>query len=139
MYLFPPKHHLRAAGLLDDVLLVDPDNVRCLMARAVVYQYAQNWKSAETIYQRVQVIVGSEDVEDGLEAREQAAWCAIQDGRAAETTDEMREVINILDALDEKEYQQARAWWRLGKAFWEIGGRSPYGKSWSQRTYFGNR
>ncbi|KIO22864.1 hypothetical protein M407DRAFT_27663, partial [Tulasnella calospora MUT 4182] len=26
VYLFPPKHHLRAAGLLDDVLSVDPDN-----------------------------------------------------------------------------------------------------------------
>ncbi|KAG8934379.1 Superkiller protein 3 [Tulasnella sp. 417] len=120
VYLFPPKHHLRAAGLLDDVLLADPDNVRCLMARAMVYQYAQNWKSAESIYQRVQAIVGSEDVEDGLEAREQAAWCAIQDGRAAETADEMRQVIDVLDGLDGKEYQQARAWWRLGKAYWDI-------------------
>ncbi|KAG8910291.1 Superkiller protein 3, partial [Tulasnella sp. 408] len=122
VYLFPPKHHLRAAGLLDDVLSADPDNVRCLMARAMVYQYAQNWKSAETIYKRVQAIVGSDNIEEGLEAREQAAWCAIQDGRAEETLNEMQEVIEALDGLEEKEYQQARAWWRLGKAYWDIAG-----------------
>ncbi|KAG8976849.1 Superkiller protein 3, partial [Tulasnella sp. 427] len=120
VYLFPPKHHLRAAGLLDDVLSSDVDNVQCLMARAMVYQYAQNWKSAEEIYHRVQGIMGSDDVDEGLEAREQAAWCTIQDGRAAERADEMKQVVDILDTLDYKEHQQARAWWRLGKAYWAI-------------------
>lgn len=119
VYLFPPKHHLRAAGLLDDVLQDDSQNVPCLMGRAMVYQYADKWKEAEGLYRQVEAIKGPDDTDVGLEAREQRVWCAVRDGRRDEAIPELQAVIDLLDSLDGKEPQKGRSWWRLGQAMWE--------------------
>lgn len=121
--LFPPKHHLRAARILDDVLDGDPDNIPCLMGRAAVYQYSRNWKKAEELFARVEALKCPEDMDDGLEAREQKVWCMIQAGQVDDGIAELRIVINILDALRRKEVRKARAWWRLGQSVWDKGGK----------------
>ncbi|KAG8887667.1 hypothetical protein FRB98_009229 [Tulasnella sp. 332] len=120
--LFPPKHHLRAASLLDDVLDSDSDNIPCLMGRAAVYQFSRSWKKAEQLFARVETLKGPEDMDEGLEAREQKLWCTIQDGRVDDGIAELQVVIEQLDSLRGKETQKARAWWRLGQSVWGKGG-----------------
>lgn len=92
------------------------------MARGMVYQYAEKWPEAKEIYGQVLKLFDEDDVEIGLEAREQHAWCGIQCGEEEEATLELRSAIQLLDSLDGKDEQKARAWWRLGKALWNSGG-----------------
>ncbi|EIN11575.1 superkiller protein 3 SKI3 [Punctularia strigosozonata HHB-11173 SS5] len=117
VHFYPPKHHARALGILDDVLAQDPDNVPCLMGRGYVMQYAGNWEAAGSLFERV-TEVEDEHPEHGLRAREEHAWCRMHLGDASRAAEALQVVLDSLDHLQEHGQDQARCWWRLGQCIW---------------------
>ncbi|KAF8504124.1 TPR-like protein [Gautieria morchelliformis] len=117
--LFPPKHHVRAMEILSDVLDQDAHNVPCLISSGCILQYSGQWSNAETVFKHVIGLDPDHDVK--WEAREEWAWCIVKTGRLEEGITELKEVVQALDYGEGKGEQQARAWWRLGRALWESG------------------
>ena len=124
VHYYPPKHHLRALGILDDVLLNDEVNVPSLMGRAYILQASRDWNAAAQLFLRVYELL-SDDVNEGLRAREEQAWCALHQGREDEAADALEAVSEVLDNLEGREMDQARCWWRMGKCAWQTEGEYP--------------
>lgn len=123
VHLFPPKHHARALPILDDVLSQDPLNVPALMGRAYVLEAAQKWdEAAECLKQVVSIL--PDDLDDGLRAKEELAWCQSQQGDLAGAVEALSEVKDTLNGLEGRELDQARCLWRIGKCYWDMGGKS---------------
>ena len=122
VHLFPPKHHTRAIRVLDDVLAVEPTNVTALMGRAYIHQFANRWEDAADFFSKAAEQVPEDNVETGLVAREEHAWCQAQLRNyevAAEALHSIQEHIEVLDGYEER---KARVWWRLGQCHWHLGG-----------------
>lgn len=129
VHLFPPKHHARALGIIDQVLSQDPANVPCLLARGYVSRYAGKYEDAQIVFSKVAGLVDATSTEGlllQLEAKEEAAWCNSRLGRYVEAEVALREVIGALDGLElqenELESRKAKAWWRMGKTLWDRNG-----------------
>ncbi|KZT27982.1 TPR-like protein [Neolentinus lepideus HHB14362 ss-1] len=120
VHLFPPKHHARAIPILDDVLSQDPNNVACLMGRGYVLQNAGKWAEATDFFKRA-VTCATRDPDTHVRAMEECAWCGIQLGSLAEASTSLREVLDLLESMKNKEVDKARCWWRLGRCLWEMG------------------
>lgn len=119
---FPPKHHARALGIIDDVLAEDPENIPSLMGRGFILQYARKWQDASAIFSKVMQL-DPEGVDHGLRAKEERAWCQAMCDHLQEAADELRACIAALDALEGRVEDKARAWWRLGRCHWEMGSK----------------
>ena len=128
VHLFPPKHHVRAIRILDDVLSVDPDNVHALMGRGYVFEAARKWNDAAELFLRV-VNQLPEDLDVGLVAKEEYAWCLAEkeDCELDAALAELKTVLDQLGPLDGYEERKARLWWRLGQCFWRRGGKNVIG------------
>lgn len=100
----------------------DSVNVYCLLSKGYVLQYSQRWKDAEAIFNRLLQLEPEYDVQ--LETREEKAWCIVKDGRLLEGIEEYRTVIEDLEKEEDKSDKKAQAWWRLGQAYWSLGGTS---------------
>lgn len=125
MHLFSPKHHVRANRILDDVLSFEPNNAVCLMGRGYVLQTAQKWADAAELFLKVTEQL-PDDVDLGLVAREQHAWCLAEGGELDVAVEELQSVLDRLEDLDGYEERKARVWWRLGQCYWRLGGmRNP--------------
>jgi superkiller protein 3 len=124
VHLYPPKHHGRALQTIDQVLEVDGDNVACLMGRAYILQYSKNWNEAGELFARVAERM-SEDVNLGLRAREEHAWCVGKAGSPADAIQNLKGVAGTLEGLDDRDIDKARCFWRIGACFWEMGGKCP--------------
>lgn len=120
VHYYPPKHHARALGLLNDVLTEDADNVPCLMGRGYVLQYAGKWSDASELYAKVIQLV-PDDLEHGVRAREEHAWCEANLHHLENASAELQEVNILLDDLEGRDVDKARSWWRLGKCYWDMG------------------
>ena len=121
VHYYPPKHHTRALRILDDVLLDDDANVPSLMGRAYILQASQDWGGAAGVFLRVNELL-PDDVDDGIRAREEHAWCMFQQGNGDLAADELKAVSEILNNLEGREVDQARCWWRMGKCAWHTKG-----------------
>lgn len=121
VHFFPPKHHTRALRLIDAVLAEDPVNVKCLMGRGYIMQHALKWGEGGNNFRRVTELL-PDDSSEGLRAREEEAWCKVEDHDPDAGEKALMEVINILDSQEGRHQDQARCWWRLGKCRWELGG-----------------
>ncbi|RPD63776.1 TPR-like protein [Lentinus tigrinus ALCF2SS1-6] len=117
---FPPKHHTRALRYIDEVLAEDPKNIPALMGRGFILQYAKKWSEASLIFAKVAEL-DADGVEHGLRAKEEHAWCTVMCGDLQAAADELREVIRVLDELEGRDDDKARAWWRLGRCYWDMG------------------
>ncbi|EJD03262.1 TPR-like protein [Fomitiporia mediterranea MF3/22] len=122
VHLFPPKHHARAIRVLDDVLSFEPNNVTCLMGRAYVFQASRRWDDAAELFLNV-VNQLPDDVEVGLVAKEEHAWCLVERAEPAldVAVEELQFVLNRIEPLDGYEQRKARVWWRLGQCYWRLG------------------
>lgn len=66
-------------------------------------------------------------------AKEELAWCFVNEGDLTKGRDLLEEVVEVRDRRaeelegkeDEEAFARARAWWRLGQTEWRIGGTSP--------------
>ena len=74
VHLYPPKHHPRALGIIDEVLAQEPENIACFMGRAYVLQAVNKWDEARALFTKVAQLI-PEDLEDGIRAKEELAWC----------------------------------------------------------------
>lgn len=121
VHLFPPKHHIRAMQLIDEVLAQSPENVPCLMGRGYTLQAAQKWSDAAELFKQVTKLVGSEG-NDGLRAKEEYAWCLCRSGDITLGLSTLDEVLQALDAVEPNTTASARCLQRIGLCHWEKGG-----------------
>ncbi|KAL5485002.1 SKI3 [Sanghuangporus weigelae] len=121
VHLFPPKHHICAIRILDEVLSLDPSNVPCLMGRGYVLEAARKWNEAADLFLKVAIQM-RDDVDVGLVAREQHAWCLIEKEQPELETAiaELQSVLDQIEVLDGYEERKARLWWRLGQCYWRL-------------------
>ena len=124
VHYYPPKHHTRALRILDEVLSDDKDNVPSLMGRGCILQASKNWEAAAKVFLQVHELL-PDDVNEGIRAREERAWCMLHQGDGDVAVDELKAVSEILDNLTGRELDQARCWWSMGKCAWEAKGLYP--------------
>ncbi|EJU03995.1 TPR-like protein [Dacryopinax primogenitus] len=145
VHLHPPKHHPRALRLLDQVLSEDPNLVPALMGRGYIFQALGKWGEAAIVFGKVvgtehskreegkkapEKVEESEDADQPievveLEAREERAWCWVRNGLDEKGESGLRDSVSLWDISPHTgiQRQRARAWWRLGRCLWEVGGR----------------
>lgn len=114
-HLNPPLQHTRALRLLDSLLRQTPNDMRCLLARAYIYEYAGRWQEAYEHFERVH----HETLDDAIkfETRAEKAWCLgnIPD-RTEESLEELHQVATTVDQNPEIDrVDKARFWWRYGQ------------------------
>ncbi|KAF7375997.1 Antiviral protein [Mycena sanguinolenta] len=120
VHLFPPKHHVRALSVLEEVLLVAPDNTACLMGRAYVLQHEKRWDDAAELFSRVSDLL-PEDLELGIRAKEEHAWCQSQAGEVEVGIQGLEDTLAVLMELEDAKDDCARCLWRIGKSYWDMG------------------
>jgi len=118
VHLFPPKHHRRALGIIQNILTEDRENVKALFVGGYVHQYAARWQEAIEHFKLVTTKVPL-DSSLGLEATEELGWSIVQRGAPDEGANLLRNVLEILETKDGMEHEKARCWWRLGKTIWK--------------------
>ena len=123
---FSPKHHSRATRLLNAVLKSQPTNVEARFARAQIFQAADNWAEARKHFQMISDAGGDE--KGTLAAKEEVGWCWVNEDKLHKGREVLEDVVAIRDTRWEEERKddeampRARAWWRLGRTEWMMGG-----------------
>lgn len=123
---YSPKHHPRATRLLNSVLSAEPANAEARFARGQIFQAAGNWVEARKHFEKLLDTGGSD--KDMVSAKEEVAWCLVNEGKLAEGRDLLEEVVEVRDTRwaeeqkDDEALPRARAWWMLGSTEWMIGG-----------------
>ncbi|CCM00695.1 uncharacterized protein FIBRA_02734 [Fibroporia radiculosa] len=120
VHYYPPKHHARALGILNEILSTDHDNVPCLMGRGYVLEFAEKWAEAGELFKKIAALL-PDDLGDGIRAKEEHAWCLVNCHNLDAAATELRDVISTLDTLEDKNEDRARCWWRLGRCTWDMG------------------
>lgn len=127
MHFYPPKHHKQASAIIDQVLARSPSNTPSLMGKAFVQQAALKWKDAGATFDLVSSIIPG-DINLGLRAREEAAWCKVQIDLFQEGLVGLQQVLDVLDGLDDdddkRNSNRARCVWRIGKCYMLLTGPS---------------
>jgi superkiller protein 3 len=121
VHLFPPKHHARALRIIDEILAEDPNHVACLLGRAYILQHSGKWSDAGNLFAKVIELL-PEDLNDGLRAKEEHAWCQCQAHDTESGVIALRNVQDVLAELQDRETDRARCLWRLGKCYWDMDG-----------------
>ena len=93
------------------------------MGRAYVLQAAKRWKDASSLFAKVESLL-LDDLDTGLRAREENAWCLYQLEDFKMGLQGLQGVHATLKTLDNRELDTARCLWRLGKCYLDIGGAS---------------
>jgi superkiller protein 3 len=91
------------------------------MGRGYTLQYINKWDEAGPLFAKVAQLI-PEDLENGLHAKEEHAWCQFQARDIDNGMAGLKNVLNILDSLDNRDLDKARCLWRLGMCYWEMGG-----------------
>jgi superkiller protein 3 len=126
---FSPKHHPRATRLLNGVLEDQPTNTEARFARALIFQASGNWVEARKNFQILLDAGGDE--KKMVTAKEEVGWCLVNEGKLEPGRDVLEKAVELRDARweqegkDDEAMPRARAWWRLGRTEWMIGGESP--------------
>ncbi|KAF8629945.1 hypothetical protein AX15_003181 [Amanita polypyramis BW_CC] len=128
VHFCPPKHHVRASVIIDDVLSQDPGNVSCLLGRAFILQASYKWEESGTLFLRI-VDMLPEDAHDRLRCMEEAAWCQFQYGQYEEGLASLQRSLTLMNAFPNRGLDRARCLWRIGKCHWAMDGddrQEPY-------------
>lgn len=121
VHLFPPKHHPRALSVIDEVLSQAPSNTSALMGRAYILQHDKRWGDAAELFASVSNLL-PEDLQLGIRAKEERAWCQSQAGDLEQGIEGLEGVLATLTELEDSDVNCARCLWRIGKSYWDIGG-----------------
>ena len=97
-----------------------PADLRCILAKAYIFESSERWQEAYELFQRVE----SEDADPRVqfEARREKAWCLgnVAD-QVKDALDELYAVATLMDTDVEMErVQKAQAWWRCGQCSWKM-------------------
>ncbi|PPQ99738.1 hypothetical protein CVT24_009721 [Panaeolus cyanescens] len=122
VHFYPPKHHKTAASILAEVLGKSPNNTTALMDQGYILEAASSWSEAAAVFDKVVSLI-SDDIQDGLRAREEAAWSRYQSGEVEAGIAELEQTLAILENLDDETRKPdcARCMWRIGKGRLETG------------------
>jgi superkiller protein 3 len=93
------------------------------MGRGYVLQGAGKWPEAASCFSRVPD-GHPEESHDSIRAQEEHAWCQVQLNHMEMAIAELRAVIELLENENDSDEDKSRCWWRLGRAYWEMGGGS---------------
>lgn len=101
------------------------------MSRGYVHEYAYQWAEARDAFWKVVELADNRDDEvineEGLRAKEEYAWCDVKLGELEKGAEGLMAVLETIgEGVEGKEQDRARCWWRLGKAHWEMGGKSSH-------------
>lgn len=121
VHLFPPKYFEQASVLIDEVLAFSPENILCLMGRAYIYQAKGEWNDAELLFCRITQLL-PDDLDIGLRAREERAWCQCQMNDFDNGLSGLQSVIISLNHIHGRDSDVSRCLWRLGSSHWRLGG-----------------
>lgn len=121
VHYYPPKHHIRALKIIDELLADDPENIPSLMGKGFILQHAKKWSDASAFFNKASQL-DPNGFELGIRAKEEHAWCEAMRGNLRVAAEELQSVIDVLDGLEGREDDKARSWWRLGRCDWEMGG-----------------
>lgn len=137
VHYYAPKHHPRALQLLNSVLKVEPDSVKCSIGRGYVFAGEQKWSEAQVEFEKVINLeeqargdaLPKEDLPAGttwspieIEAREQQGWCLVKQGSSQQGKAILSDVAQMFDLSELRSEESARIWWRIGCADWDLGG-----------------
>ncbi|CAA7259262.1 unnamed protein product [Cyclocybe aegerita] len=116
IHFFSPKHHQEATRIIDEILSRSPDNTAALMGQAFILQAVPKWQEASEGFNRVATLL-PDDLDVGLRAQEEAAWCKCQIGLVEEGLEGLQQVSNMLDDIDDegRNSDRARCIWRIGQ------------------------
>lgn len=92
------------------------------MGRGYVLQGAGKWLEAASCFSRASNSQ-PEETRDSIRAQEEHAWCEVQLNHLDKAITELRTVIELLDNEEDSNEDKSRSWWRLGRAYWEMGGQ----------------
>jgi superkiller protein 3 len=124
---FPPKHHPRALGIIEQVLTKEPNNVPCLLAYAYVLRCGQKYTESRLLFVRVAQLVNKEESRLlYLEAKEEVAWCDSLSTNYHDACVGLRSIKDELEVVDNHTERKARVWWRLGQTLWNQNRRRSY-------------
>lgn len=114
-HLNPPLQHTRALRLLDSLLRRRPGDLRCLLARAYIYEHAERWQEANDHFERIHTETTDAIVK--FETRAEKAWCLGNiPGQAQNALEELHAVATEMDQNAEIDrIDKAQAWWRYGQ------------------------
>jgi hypothetical protein len=121
VHLFPPKHHVRALSVIDEVLSQAPSNAAALMGRAYILQHENRWSDAAELFASVSNLLPG-DLHLGIRAKEEQAWCQSHTGEPTLGIQGLEGVLAVLTELDDADAKCARCLWRIGKSYWDTGG-----------------
>ncbi|KAJ7497133.1 TPR-like protein [Mycena latifolia] len=120
VHLFPPKHHVRALSVIDQVLSQAPSNTAALMGRAYILQHSQRWAEAAELFANVGNLLPG-DLQLGIRAQEEQAWCQSRASELEAGIQGLEDVLAVLTELEDADAECARCLWRIGKSYWDIG------------------
>lgn len=118
------------------MLEAQPANSEARFARAQIYQSAGKWLDAQKNFQIILDQGGDE--KDMVAAKEELGWCLVNQDKLDDGRDVLEEVVELRDSRkeqleegkeDDEAFARARAWWRLGRTEWMIGG-GPHSSVW---------
>ena len=99
------------------------------MSRAFVQQAALKWKDAGATFDLVFSII-PDDMNLGLRAREESAWCRVQNDLFEEGLVDLQLVLDALnrlgDDVDKRNLNRARCLWRIGRCHMLLTSQSIY-------------
>ena len=120
---YPPKHHTRAARLLNGVLSSELSNSEARYGVGQIQETAGQWAEARANFQQ---ILDSGDMP--IAAKEEVGWCFVNEGELEKGRDILEEIVKSRDSKWEEggkkaegAFARAQAWWRLGRTEWLIG------------------
>jgi len=90
------------------------------MGKGYVFQYAEKWQEAEILFSQAAKQL-PEDMDKGLRAKEEGAWC-LSRMRVDAGADALKDVFETLKDIDDREIGKARCLWRIGRCYWDMGG-----------------
>ncbi|KAJ3913647.1 superkiller protein 3 [Lentinula edodes] len=99
VHLYPPKHHRRALQLVDEILLVSPENIAAIMGKGYILEASHEWGKAAENFAKVFELLGTEH-DEGLRAQEEYAWCISRNGDVQGGIDSLQNVLHILNGLE---------------------------------------
>ena len=82
----------------------------------------KKWTEAAELFDRVFALL-PDDFNDGLRAKEEHAWCKAQLGDLDFAIGMLKEVLEIMETLQDFGSECARCLWRIGVCFWNMGGK----------------
>jgi superkiller protein 3 len=90
------------------------------MGRGYILQRAGKWFEAASCFSQVSDGL-PEESRDSIRAQEEHAWCEVQLSHTDRAIAELKAVIELLENEEDSDEDKSRCWWRLGRAYWEVG------------------